>query len=202
MKILRSQPHLLSSAPPLGKGTRGEESIDRLFQRVVNDDYSAFEKIFHSNYRYLCYYSSQLVVCRHTAEEIVDDVFCNLWRNRKKIQVSCSFRAYLITSIRNRSLDSLRKARGIRVYVLEHANSVECKQSIASDSLMYEELSKHIERVVDDLPEQCRLIFRLSREDELSYKDIARQLNISVKTVDTQIGRALKFIRKRLADHV
>jgi RNA polymerase sigma-70 factor (ECF subfamily) len=180
----------------------GDDNIDGLFQRVINDDYSAFEKIFHSSYRSLCYYSSQLVVCRQTAEEIVDDVFCNLWRNRKKIQVSCSFRAYLIRSIRNRSLDSLRKTKGVRVYVLDHAQSVECKQSSASDSMIYEELSRHIDQAIENLPEQCRLIFRLSREHDLSYKDIAQKLNISVKTVDTQIGRALRFIRTRIAHHV
>lgn len=200
--MLSSQPTLVPSVRPRGTGIHCDESIDGLFQRVVNDDYSAFEKIFHSSYRYLCYYSSQLVVCQQTAEEIVDDVFCNLWRNRKKIQVSCSFRAYLITSIRNRSLDSLRKTRGIRVYVLDHANSVECKQAIASESLIYEELSKHVEKAIERLPEQCRLIFRLSREHDLSYKDIARQLDISVKTVDTQIGRALRSIRRSLASHL
>lgn len=200
MKIVRSQSAVGPSKDPCHADV--DDNIDGLFQRVINDDYSAFEKIFHSSYRYLCYYSSQLVVCRQTAEEIVDDVFCNLWRNRKKIQVSCSFRAYLITSIRNRSLDSLRKTKGVRVYVLDHAHSVECKQSIASDSLIYEELSSHIDQAIENLPEQCRLIFRLSREHDLSYKDIARKLNISVKTVDTQIGRALRFIRTSIAHHV
>jgi RNA polymerase sigma-70 factor (ECF subfamily) len=178
-----------------------DETIDGLFRRVINDDYAAFEKIFRSSYRYLCIYSSQLVVCPQTAEEIVDDVFCNLWNNRKKIRISSSFRAYLITSIRNRSLDSLRKLKGVRVHVLEQAHTIECKQSIAYESLIYDELASQIDGAVQRLPEQCRLIFKMSREQDLSYKDIALKLNISVKTVDTQIGRALKAIRRSLADH-
>jgi RNA polymerase sigma-70 factor (ECF subfamily) len=68
--------------------------------------------------------------------------------------------------------------------------------------MIYEELSRHIDQAIENLPEQCRLIFRLSREHDLSYKDIAQKLNISVKTVDTQIGRALRFIRTRIAHHV
>ena len=192
---------LPSLTPPYPGVVNDEESIDRLFQRVVNDDYSAFEKIFNSSYRFLCSYSSQLVVCRQTAEEIVDDVFCNLWNNRKKIKISSSFRAYLITSIRNRSLDCLRKGKGVRVYVLDYAQTVQCKQSIAYESLIYEELAGQIENAIRRLPEQCRIIFRMSRDQGLSYRAIAVKLNISVKTVDTQIGRALKVIRTSLGHH-
>ena len=179
-----------------------EEGIDGLFQRVVNDDYSAFEKIFRMNYRYLCSYSSSLVVCPQLAEEIVDDVFCSLWSNRKRIQINSSFRAYLITSIRNRSLDTVRKLKGGKVYVLEQANMVKCKQSIACDALIYEELCAQVDKAVEELPRQCQMIFRMSRDEGLPYKDIAHRLAISVKTVDTQIGRALKHIRKSIATQV
>lgn len=140
----------------------------------------------------------QLVVCPQLAEEIVDDVFCSLWRNRKKIQINTSFRAYLITSIRNRSLDSLRRRKEIKVYVLDHADAVEADQSVGCDGLIYEELRSQIDGAIETLPKQCRLIFRMSREQDLSYRDIAVKLNISVKTVDTQIGRALKHIRKSI----
>ena len=175
------------------------ESMDVLFQRMKNDDYIAFEKIFKTNYRALCSYSNQLVISPQLAEEIVDDVFFNLWRNRKKIHINSSFQSYLIISIRNRSLDCIRKLRAEKQYVLEHAESVQCKQSIACEVMVYEELCDHIERAIKDLPEQCRTVFQLSRDQGLPYKEIARTLNISIKTVDTQIGRALKYIRKTIA---
>lgn len=176
-------------------------SIETLFRRVTDDDYSAFESIFKDSYRFLCAYARHLVTCPELAEEIVDDVFFNLWHNRKKIHISSSFRAYLIACIRNRSLDSLRKGKGVKTYVLDHAEMIECQQSIACDTLIYEELRTQIDQAIQCLPEQCRVIFLMSRDEELSYKDIALQLNISVKTVDTQIGRALKHIRGRIAFH-
>ena len=183
-----------ASAPP------GEEdTFDQLFERIANDDYNAFEKIFQNCYKSLCSYSKQLVICPQLAEEIVDDVFCNLWRNRKKIQISTSFRAYLISSIRNRSLDILRKQKGVKIYVLDHAHGIESDQLMGCDGLIYEELRSLIDGAIQRLPNQCRLIFQMSRYEELSYKDISLKLNISVKTVDTQIGRALKHIRKSIA---
>src|SRR5688572_615385 len=128
------------------------ESMDVLFQRMKNDDYTAFEKIFKTNYRALCSYSNQLVISPQLAEEIVDDVFFNLWSNRKKIHITSSFQSYLIISIRNRSLDCLRKLKGEKQYLLEHAESVQCKQSIAYEVMAYEELCHHIERAIKNLP--------------------------------------------------
>lgn len=188
-----------ASFPPVNLSQT--QSMDVLFQRMKNDDYAAFETIFKNNYRALCSYSIQLVINRQMAEEIVDDVFFNLWRNRKKIHVTTSFHSYLIISIRNRSLDYLRKTKGEKQYILELAESVQCKQSIAYEVMVYEELCHQIERAIKDLPEQCRVVFRLSREQGLPYKEIARNLNISIKTVDTQIGRALKYIRKTIASY-
>lgn len=178
-----------------------EATIDSLFKRMVDDDYAAFARIYHSSYRYLCSYSKQFVICPHVAEEIVDDVLCNLWCNRKKLRINTSFRAYLVRCIRNRSLDCLRKRKGVRIYMLEYAEAIQCKQSIAHESLILDELRRQIEEVVDRLPAQCQTIFRMSREEDLSYKDIALRLSISVKTVDTQICRALKQIRQTIAGH-
>src|SRR5689334_3420596 len=88
------------------------ESLDSLFVLVVEeDDYAAFEKIFKSCYKSLCGFANQIVRSRELAEEIVDDVFYNLWKNRKKIQINASFRPYLLTSVRNKSLDCLRKMK-------------------------------------------------------------------------------------------
>jgi len=174
------------------------EGIDCLFQRVVNDDYHAFERIFKDTFKTLCTYSHKLVRSRQIAEEIVDDVFFNLWRNRKKIQITSSFQAYLLTSVRNKSLDNLRKVKHEKNTVLESAGSIACRQSIAHEKLIFEELTVHIEAAVDRLPKQCRIIFLMSREQDLKYKEIARALNISVKTVDTQMGRALKHLRKEV----
>lgn len=175
------------------------ERMDHLFQRVIQDDYSAFEKIFTSTYKTLCSYSNKLVKSPELAEEIVDDVFFSLWHNKKKIQITSSFHAYLLTSIRNKSLDTLRKMRNEKKTVLDHAVSIACNQSIAHEKLIFEELNARINDAVAGLPKQCRTIFLMSREQDLRYKEIALALNISIKTVDTQMVRALKYLRKQLS---
>ncbi|RAW00876.1 RNA polymerase sigma-70 factor [Pseudochryseolinea flava] len=178
--------------------TRAQEpaSLDELFASVVHsDDYHAFEKIYNRTYQHLCSLSSRMLKSRELAEEIVDDVFCTLWANRKKILISASFNAYLNTAVRNRSLDSIRKMKSEKSLELETAADVPCKQSVADEDLVFQELNHSIEVAIATLPTQCRTIFLLSRDQGLMYKEIAELLQISIKTVDTQMGRALKQLR-------
>lgn len=175
--------------------------MDQLFHRVTLGDYTAFDRIFKRNYPALCAYSKRLVMSPQLAEEIVDDVFFNLWNNRNKIRISTSFHAYLVTCVRNRSLDCLRQQkREKKKSLLEHAETLPCRQSIAYESMILEELHHRIRAAVRILPAQCRIIFQMSREEDLKYKEIAERLNISIKTVDTQIGRALKHLRRVISE--
>jgi RNA polymerase sigma-70 factor (ECF subfamily) len=170
--------------------------LDDLFTAVVHtDDYHAFERIYNRTYQHLCNLSSRMVKSRELAEEIVDDVFCTLWSNRKKILINSSFNAYLTTAVRNRSLDSIRKMRTGKSLELETAVDIPCKQSVADEELVFQELNLSIEAAIASLPTQCRAIFLLSRDQGLMYKEIAELLHISIKTVDTQMGRALKHLR-------
>ncbi|MBT1688617.1 RNA polymerase sigma-70 factor [Dawidia soli] len=173
------------------------EGLDLLFDRVAReDDYKSFETIFKRMYRQLCRVSARMVQSHALAEEIVDDVFCNLWGNRKRIQINSSFQAYLLASVRNKSLDCLRKTKHDRNIELECAADVASVHEGAQEHLVYEELRGQIESAIESLPKQCRTIFRMSREQDMKYKDIADVLQISIKTVDTQMGRALKHLRQ------
>jgi len=174
------------------------ESLDSLFKRVTEDDYLAFEQIFKRTHKMLCAYSCKVVKSREMAEEIVDDVFFGLWNNRKKIQITNSFHGYLSAAIRNRSLDRLRKLKHERSTELQNAGVLICEQSIAHETLIFHELQKQVEAAIQELPRQCRTIFLMSRDQDLKYKEIAEILNISIKTVDTQMGRALKHLRKTI----
>jgi RNA polymerase sigma-70 factor (family 1) len=174
-------------------------SLDDLFQRVVSyDDQQAFEVIFESTYSVLCGISFRMTKSAESAEEIVDDVFCSFWKNRKNINISMSFTPYLIAAVRNRSLDYLRKLKNEKSTPLEGASGIASSESTASDFLAYQELNSHLMASVQSLPPQCKLIFTMSREQDLTYKQISEKLGISIKTVDTQMGRALKHIRNRL----
>lgn len=177
----------------------GLESTDDLFKRVAKeDDRKAFECIFHRTYKSLCSLSCRIVHNLEQAEEIVDDVFFSFWKNRKTISISTSFNSYLLVSVRNRSLDCLRKAKNKKNILLDTAFEIPGNQLIAIDHIAYEELNARVEAAIRTLAPQCRLIFLMSREQEMTYKEIAEKLNLSIKTVDTQMGRALKHLRSEI----
>lgn len=189
----------LTEAPVQHLRIQHPRTLDELFKRVIEDDYNAFEQIFKSTYKSLCAYANRVVKSHELAEEVVDDVFCNLWRNRKKILITTSFKSYLLASVRNKSLDCLRKLKHEKNTMLESAATVPCKQSIAYETMFFEELHARINDAIQGLPKQCRTIFLMSRDQDLKYKEIAELLHISIKTVDTQMGRALKYLRKTIA---
>jgi RNA polymerase sigma-70 factor (ECF subfamily) len=173
--------------------------LDNLFQKVVySDDQAAFGQIFDATYSLLCGISFRMTKSVESSEEIVDDVFCSFWRNRRKINITTSFNLYLIASVRNRSLDYLRKLKNEKSSPLEDISQIASVEIIASDAMAYEELKEHITAAIQSLPRQCRLIFTMSREQDLTYKEISDKLGLSIKTVDTQMGRALKHMRSEL----
>lgn len=180
--------------------------LENLFGRVVaNGDYYAFRELFTHNYRALCNYAMRVVVTREIAEEVVSDVFVKLWKNREQIEVHTSFQAYIYRAVRNQALDYL-KLRVHRQYERESLESVQWNMTHAdhhspAEEMSFNEFYDHIEGCINDLPRQCQIIFRLSREEGLRYRDIAERLAISVKTVETQMSRALKVLRERVPEH-
>ncbi|NIJ55568.1 RNA polymerase sigma-70 factor [Dyadobacter arcticus] len=180
--------------------------LENLFGRVVaTGDYYAFRELFTNHYRSLCNYAMRVVVTREIAEEVVSDVFVKLWKNREQIEVHTSFQAYIYRAVRNQALDYL-KLRVHRQNERESLESVQWNLSHADhfspvEELSFNEFYAHIEGCIQALPRQCQLIFRLSREEGLRYRDIAERLKISVKTVETQMSRALKVLRERVPEH-
>lgn len=180
--------------------------LESLFGKVVaNGDYYAFRELFTHHYRALCNYAMRVVVTREIAEEVVSDVFVKLWKNREQIEVHTSFQAYIYRAVRNQALDYL-KLRVHRQYERESLDTVQWNMSHAdhftpAEEMSFNEFYNYIEDCINDLPKQCQLIFRLSREEGLRYRDIAERLDISVKTVETQMSRALKVLRERVPEH-
>lgn len=189
-----------------GSGNGQKKVLENLFGRVVqNGDYFAFRELFTNHYGPLCNYAMRVVATKEIAEEVVADVFVKLWKNREHIEVHTSFQAYIYRAVRNQALDYL-KLRVHRQYEKESLESIQWNMNYADhfspmDELAFNETFTHIESWIKALPRQCQLIFRMSREDGLRYKDIAEKLNISVKTVETQMSRALKVLRERVPAH-
>ena len=173
-------------------------NADQLFWKVVNENsYKDFEKIYKHYYDYLCHYAWKFVNEKELAEEVVSEVFYKLWKNKKKIKVKTSFRSYLFTAVRNQSFDHLRKTRKVN-YIddTEAISSRNIDRHSPLEEAIFNEIYHNLEEGIENLPQQCRIIFRMSRDEGLRYKEIAKQLNISIKTVETQMGRALKKLRK------
>lgn len=167
------------------------------FQRIKNGDRKAFEAIFRAYYPFLCNYATQLLKDPAAAEEIVQELFVNLWEKREGVNIDSSVSSYLYRAVKNRCLNSMRHSKikddYIHIVQSEHDNLVEENDSQA-------ELFEKIEESIASLPEKRREIFRLSRQEGLKYREIATRLNISVKTVETQMGLAIKTLREMLKD--
>jgi RNA polymerase sigma-70 factor (ECF subfamily) len=172
-----------------------EEKI--LFEKIKNNDEKAFEKLFHMYYGQLCLFASRILQDDIAAEEIVQDFFVKLWEKRKEFSIETSVKSYLYRSVRNLCLN-LIEHNNIK---LRHAQSVLAthEQHISDgDGFTEIDLAKKIEESIQALPEKRREIFRLSREQGLKYREIAEKLNISVKTVEAQMGLAIKTLREKL----
>jgi RNA polymerase sigma-70 factor (ECF subfamily) len=172
--------------------------VEGLMFRILRDsDYNAFQLLFKKMYGPLCQFCVKFVQVKEVAEELVSDVFYNIWKNRQRIVVT-SPKAYLFTAVRNRGYDHLRRIKKSVWCDLEEATHIAADSTDSQDLLVHHELNRSLEQSIANLPKQCRLIFELSRDHGMKYKEIASMLNISIKTVETQMGRALKHLRQSL----
>lgn len=154
----------------------------------------AFKDLFDKYYRELYYFALTYFNQKETAEEIVQEVFIHIWNKRYELEITTSFKSYLFTSVKNRSIDYIRKELRKPEKADEKLNNlIVC--GTADSSFEISELETLISKAILSLPEKCRIIFNLSRNSGLTYKEIANEFNISTETVKTQISIALKKIK-------
>jgi RNA polymerase sigma-70 factor, ECF subfamily len=167
----------------------------------ADEGVQAFEKVFTDWFGHLYAYAMSVVKEEETAEEVVQAVFCRIWEKRERLQVHASLKAYLYGSVYHECMDWLRHRKRVEAH-RRHTIRTGTRWMTESAAAKVElgELEKKLQQAIDELPDQCRAIFCLSRYGELGYKEIAGQLGISVKTVEAQISKALKRLRKKLAD--
>jgi len=137
-----------------------------------------------------------------TAKEIVQEAFVSLWEKRETIDMDRQVKSYLSMIIHNKCTNYLRDNRKFDQYILTVENLVDVPEYEGSDSLVEEELKIKIESAISELPEKCREIFVMNRYENLKYQEIADKLQISVKTVETQLSKALQLMRIRLAEYL
>jgi RNA polymerase sigma-70 factor, ECF subfamily len=168
-----------------------------LLERLRSGDEQAFESIFRTHFPALLAFAERMLRQRAVAEEIVQEVFLEIWKRRATLELTESFRAYLFRSTRNRCLNELRHDRVVRRTAPLHAPGV--SEPVATGALEEAEIADALDHAMKMLPPRCREVFELSRDHGLKYAEIAATLGISVKTVEAQMGKALKLLRDQLA---
>ena len=165
---------------------------------IKNGDKKAFEGLFRASCPLLVSFAYRFVRDIAIAEELVQDVYVSIWQNRAGIDPHGNFKIYLLKAVKNKALNYLKHQKTISNLLIDiELSSVEIKTP--HDIMKDDEIGKAIAQSLASLPEKCRLVFALNRFDGFSYRQIAELLDISLKTVETHMGRALKHLRRGLA---
>ncbi|MGQ0539793.1 MAG: RNA polymerase sigma-70 factor [Gemmatimonadaceae bacterium] len=195
--VTPSDPTRVSASAP---GSRVKDA--ELARRMRLGDERALEIIFRTYYAGLVGFARRYVKSTEIAEELVQDLFFKVWSRRASLGEIDSLKTYLFRAARNTALNHLRR-RKLEHDWLERAVSVSADEHVVSvsDEATEGELTEAVRAAVDRLPPRCREVFLLSRDGALTYNEIAKALGISIKTVETQMGRALKALRDSLKAH-
>ena len=173
-----------------------------LIVRLKNGDQTAFELLFHFYYPGLVIYASQFTADRDEAEEIVQDFFVRFWQKHQQVLQSDSLKNYFFLSVKNSSLNFLKHRIVEAKYLKELSNLPNQHLVYDPDLYVATELQNKIKSSIDNLPEKCREIFVMSRIHGMKNEDIAIELNLSKRTIETQISNALKVLRIELKDYL
>ena len=163
---------------------------------------AGFETLFKAHFKGLHAYASTIVKDEDAAEDIVQNTFFKLWERRENLDEIGSPAGYLYRSVYNESLNYLKHDKvkaAHQKYTMQQMND---KEHTAAQRVTLKELEQRLDDAMKDLPEQCRTIFQMSRFEELKYREIADRLGLSIKTIENQMGKALRILRTKLIDYL
>ena len=177
------------------------DKTDMLFRKVsLQDDEEAFRILFYDFFAPLCVFAHRYLEEMETCEDIVQETFYRIWKNRKDLDIQISARNFLITSVRNACLDLIRKQEIEKRWIEKRLE--EDTEEEYEDLYTTQELELLLNQALDKLPEQVASTFRMNRFGGKTYMEIAEEKQISVKTVEAYMTRALKFLRIELKDYL
>jgi RNA polymerase sigma-70 factor (ECF subfamily) len=160
-----------------------------------------FEQVFRSHFKNLHAYACTILRDPTAAEEIVQNIFVKLWEKKEDIEIRENISVYLYRAVHNESLNHLKHLKvkaAYQSYAMRRHTPNDHEK--ASEKVTAGELEQNLQKALHELPEQCRTIFQLSRFEDLKYREIADKLGLSVKTVENQMGKALRLLRLKLVD--
>ena len=161
-----------------------------------------FEKFFKEKYRTLCLIACKYVKDIETAEEIVQEVLVRIWDKRDQLDIKGSIMAYITTSVKNSCLNYIKHQSIVAAHERSEAQRVAYDPGEMEEEMADIELETAVLNAIAELPPQRQKIFSLSRVDGLKYQEIADKLGLSIKTVEAQMGSALKQLREKLKDYM
>ena len=170
---------------------------EELVRKIAQGDQRAFEELFRLYYKRLCQFAFLFLHSKELSEEAVSDVYYNVWMKREQLATVRNVRSYLYTAVRHQSIDYLRTKNiqpqeNINAYELE----IESSEPTADNIMEREQFRELLQQAFDQLPERCRMIARMHFNDNLQYKEIAKILDVSRKTVEAQIAIAIRKVKE------
>lgn len=174
---------------------------------LKNGDKTEFEEIYLEFFDVLFAISFQYTSDKSVAEGIVQDTFLKLWEVRESLLPQTNIKNFLYTLAKNMCLNHLRDQKAIwkhldQVKYHEYEYAIESLNRIGEDYFEFKELSEKVEQAIEKLPDDLKIVFKMSRFEDLKYREIAEKLQISEKTVEARITKALKILRKELKDYL
>lgn len=171
-----------------------------LIARIKQGDKEVFSYLFRRYYKDLVLFGGTILPDQESCEDIVQSVFLKLWKEHATIEINSSLKSYLLKAVRNGCLDQIRHSHVMREhesYVLEYkiAENLDTEKYI-----LYSDLNTHLQQALRQLPEPYREAFELNRLEGMKYREIAEKLNVSERTVEVRIGKALELLRKALKE--
>ena len=168
-----------------------------IIKKIKDGNIEAFETLFRTYYEPLCRYACQFVDNPETAEEIVQELFYVIWKERQTLQIFTSVNGYLYRSVKNKSLQYIEHLKVRDTYQQLYAENTIIETFTPQEELEYKELEQHIRETLCSLPERRQKIFNMSRIEGKKYNEIAQELQLSVKTVEAEMSKALWELRKK-----
>ncbi len=180
-----------------------EVSDKHTIEQLLSGNIATYESVYKTFFKALYVYAYTMLKEEVQAEEIVQNVFLKIWERKEKITIETSLKAYLYKSVYNDSLNYIKHLK-VKLSYENHATQVmkNTQSESPSHRVMYKNLEDKLRNALNELPEQCRTVFQMSRYEELKYREIAERLSISEKTVENHMGKALKLLRLKLADFI
>ena len=173
---------------------------EELLSRLKEGDREAFEQLYRKYWRRLFDSAYKRLLLREETEEIVQDLFVNIWVKRETLLITTTLEQYLYGALRYSIYNFIRSSRIRETYLNSLLHTTDIDKSYIEDGIYYEELSRALDSCIESMPEKFKNVYILSRKQNLTYKEISQHLDIPLDTVEKHMGRALKILRESLKD--